>query len=97
MINKDGIDVKATATRARRTVKCPDCGKESEQTEANSELVHEPCQHCGSNNRPIMIFMAEDIQVKELLKGRKKNNAYKSKDKVRVEFIIRRPAESRNR
>jgi DNA-directed RNA polymerase subunit RPC12/RpoP len=69
MMNKDRIpDIEATASKAIRTVKCADCGKESEHTDADSELVHEPCQHCGSNNRPIMIFMAKDIQVKELLK-----------------------------
>jgi phage FluMu protein Com len=68
-------------------VTCAACGKDTGRSDTDPGAASEPCPHCSSLN-PIRISEREDVQVKEWLKGRKKDNARRSKDKVRQEFIV---------
>ena len=86
-MKKDSSDRTAATPKLTKTVQCAACGKEVERADVDSGFIAELCPHCGSDNRTILVSVAEHLQVKEWLKGRKKDNALRSKDKVRQEFI----------
>ena len=69
-----------------RAVSCEDCGADLPSELAGSEDRH--CTKCGSSRLVVHLTFAEEVQVRDRLRGRVKDPAYNSKKNPRVRFEV---------
>lgn len=72
-----------------RKVTCTSCGKETGETEEQINSNPQPCPHCESMEKTVHIFVHDEVKldVKESLRGKAKDDSYRSKDKLRRDFF----------
>lgn len=69
-----------------RAVSCEDCGADFPSELAGSEDRH--CTKCGSSRLVVHLTFAEEVQVRDRLRGRVKDPAYNLKKNPRVRFEV---------
>lgn len=72
-----------------KTIKCTRCGRETGETEKQINSAPKPCPYCGSIEKTVKICVHEKVtlNLKKRIRGKVKNDSYRSKDKLRREFI----------
>lgn len=72
-----------------KTIKCTRCGKETGETEEQTNNDPKPCPYCGSMEKTVEIRVHEKVtlNLKDRIREKVKNDSYRSKDKLRREFI----------
>jgi hypothetical protein len=71
---------------ANRRVECGNCGLALQDAEEGPEGPRTPCPSCGSLARHVMLGFAEQVMVRDQLKGKVINSSFSSKKRIRREF-----------
>ena len=72
-----------------RRVTCTSCKKETGETEEKINQNPKPCPYCGSIEKTVHVVARDDIKLdlKESVRGKAKDDRYRSKDKLRRDFF----------
>lgn len=70
-----------------RKIICTNCGADTGEIEGQANSNPQPCPHCGSMEKTILVKIEEEVQAKESLRGKVKDDNYRSKDKTRRDFF----------
>jgi DNA-directed RNA polymerase subunit RPC12/RpoP len=74
---------------SHRKYTCTGCGKETGETEDQVLNNPQPCPDCGSMKRTLHLELHDELNldIKESIRGKAKDDSYPSKDKVRRDFF----------
>ena len=81
-----GASVGTMSGEESRAVSCRDCGADLPSELAG--LEDRQCTECGSRRLVVHLTFAEEIQVRDGLRGRVKDTRYNSKKNPRVKFEV---------